>query len=881
MLTRFTLLQKVTLVVLAAVFISAILSITPTAQPLPVPTPASIPRFRGIDPQLPTIPTPAIFDIPEGFRGIEPIVMESSAENCNTSSENPEMYCIEDHIDTGVPLGSHMRSEEIVYTYNFDNTPTPSNITAEIIDHNEDDCLADGRPGIEYSVRDRFAYYYAGNSFVYSLSTNKALGGVSHNSTIEVCPYTWQLEVLLDLQSPVRLNALNLTKIRYWIADYPPTSHNARLKVILDADDVPENGTLFELTLCEVLFSANCPTTPSFDPVDGVRYVRFLYETDQEVTASHFYYISLDDFQFWVEPETTNNVIEVDNSTCTLVDAIHTANSGAAPAGSACTFSDFDDTVEGSLLKLVPNEVVLTQAAEADNGLPIITSDITIRSNDAQGRTIRRDANAPLFRILEVATSASLTLDNITVAGGSVSGDGGGIKNAGTLIIQNNSGVERNRASGDGGGIYNTHILSVRDSRIQRNIGIAGKGGGVFNGGNAEAVISNSCIVFNTAVVDGGIYAQQPANVNAVDNWWGHYLGSTNLGRSGTGFGDVVTSAINDSSPQPTSPGNVTGCIEYPGVIYSDPAKRLFNQYGDPGRAGEVFFRVEQILNRQLTQEEVYFAIIYLAIGTQNFAKISDPSYDDLLVNYFTEALGRTIYIVAPLSGATQCWMEVREMQMAENIFPSRPGFLCALGSTEWYGIDRRAEELAYEIVSWLQTQGNIDFDNFKMKAQLITSATLRNNTPNIACQNWEEGNASGYYNCPRTWGNVSMLNEPRQTRLYSSTNMKVSNELTASLYLSPANYLNDSNGADKGLEFHFAVFKIVPPDDFMVLTNNQDDVVKCPTVSEYRAASFDRRLWIIKTPTNARYPLCRRSAPNSDELRPGHVVENVVANNP
>src|SRR5689334_20102232 len=58
------------------------------------------------------------------------------------------------------------------------------------------------------------------------------------------------------------------------------------------------------------------------------------------------------------------------------------------------------------------------------NGLPSITSNITIAGN---GAAIRRDADAPSFRIFRVASGASLALENLTVTNGR--GDGSAILN--------------------------------------------------------------------------------------------------------------------------------------------------------------------------------------------------------------------------------------------------------------------------------------------------------------------------------------------------------------------------------------------------------------------------------------------------------------------
>ncbi len=85
------------------------------------------------------------------------------------------------------------------------------------------------------------------------------------------------------------------------------------------------------------------------------------------------------------------------------------------------------------------------------NGLPVITSAITIRN-----ATITRASGSPHFRILQVAAGGNLTLNSVTIGGGrttcsavSCNGGfalGGGILTSGTLTLTNSK-VRDNTAS--------------------------------------------------------------------------------------------------------------------------------------------------------------------------------------------------------------------------------------------------------------------------------------------------------------------------------------------------------------------------------------------------------------------------------------------------
>lgn len=98
------------------------------------------------------------------------------------------------------------------------------------------------------------------------------------------------------------------------------------------------------------------------------------------------------------------------DDTAGLISAINTANSSPSTTDTLCLTSGSTYTV--------------SSAVGSGNGLPAITSPITIVGNAA---TIQRSSGAPSFRLFLVAASGNLTLQNLTISGGSVSGDGGAI----------------------------------------------------------------------------------------------------------------------------------------------------------------------------------------------------------------------------------------------------------------------------------------------------------------------------------------------------------------------------------------------------------------------------------------------------------------------
>lgn len=139
----------------------------------------------------------------------------------------------------------------------------------------------------------------------------------------------------------------------------------------------------------------------------------------------------------------------------------------------------------------------LTAEDNPGNGLPIVTSEITVLGNRS---TIRRAATAPNFRILEMTgPTADLTLNNLTISEGrSLSEGGGGLFNDGGELTLNSVEVTRNQSlfSGVGGGLQSSGTLILRNSTVSYNLSTNNAGGLLATG---TTTISNSTITGNTA----------------------------------------------------------------------------------------------------------------------------------------------------------------------------------------------------------------------------------------------------------------------------------------------------------------------------------------------------------------------------------------------
>ncbi|HLI41153.1 MAG TPA: choice-of-anchor Q domain-containing protein [Streptosporangiaceae bacterium] len=222
-----------------------------------------------------------------------------------------------------------------------------------------------------------------------------------------------------------------------------------------------------------------------------------------------------------------------------LISAIASANSagGTVTLTSGCTYT---------------LTAVNTTADAGGVGLPVITGKVTIQGS---GATIARSSasGTPAFRIFDVASSGSLTLESVTISNGLANNGqqgGGGIFNHGTLTITGSrfTGNSAPSSTGtSGGGINNSGTLKLSTSTFTGNT--AQEGGGVFN--QKTATVSGDTFADNTATIYGGGALLNAAGTMTVK-------GDTFTGNTGPGGGAIDNDATLNISDS-TFTGNTGG----------------------------------------------------------------------------------------------------------------------------------------------------------------------------------------------------------------------------------------------------------------------------------------------------------------------------------
>ena len=213
---------------------------------------------------------------------------------------------------------------------------------------------------------------------------------------------------------------------------------------------------------------------------------------------------------------------------CTLADAITAANTDAPSGG--CPAGDGVDTIE--LTGDVALSEIDNEGSDGDhNGLPVITSAITIYGNDY---SISRAPGATDFRLFRVAPEGRLTIENATLQGGGVRGDGGAIYNMGEVSLLdsdllNNTAV---RAGAAGSAIYNDGgTVTITSGRVADNISPAAVGA-VFN--NAGLVVISDSVLENNLSYEGGAIYNESGTLNLIDSV---VSGNTTAPDTGSGGG--------------------------------------------------------------------------------------------------------------------------------------------------------------------------------------------------------------------------------------------------------------------------------------------------------------------------------------------------------
>ena len=276
------------------------------------------------------------------------------------------------------------------------------------------------------------------------------------------------------------------------------------------------------------------------------------------------------------------------NNQCTLREAIVSMNAGEAKSGCSNTGSDFgtSDSITFST-SLTSNTITLANSQLVISRNKAVSIDA---SNIDGGITVDANKQSRVFYV----NAATLSLENMTITGGSISGSGGGLlaNNSAVVSLSNstvlgnsvgrhggglsahvhstislsNSTVSGNLAGNSGGGLdaYSSSIVSLSNSTVSGNL-TENNGGGLYTY-KSSISLSNSTVSGNSAGIDGGgLYIYYSSSIN---------LSNSIIANSEGSGGDCYN---HNSSNFPSTISSDTA------TIIEDGSCRTSARSGDPG----------------------------------------------------------------------------------------------------------------------------------------------------------------------------------------------------------------------------------------------------------------------------------------------------------
>ncbi len=281
---------------------------------------------------------------------------------------------------------------------------------------------------------------------------------------------------------------------------------------------------------------------------------------------------------------------------CTLSEAIDAAN--------ADPWLNFIELTAGAIYTL--NAADNTDASYGANGLPVITSPVTI---NAHGAVIERSsaAGTPAFRLFQVGSGGTLTLNQITLRNGALPGgaggailnlgaatvsastltgnsaaDGGAIANQGTLTLVSST-LANNNATVSGGAIEDTGTLAILSSTLAGNS--APTGANLATSG--APTLKNTILVkgANGANCAGALAAASIANLADDGTCGAATVGAADgiaLGSLALNGGPTATMALGSSSAA-IEAGNTAACVD---MQINGRDQRGYNRFADANGDG-------------------------------------------------------------------------------------------------------------------------------------------------------------------------------------------------------------------------------------------------------------------------------------------------------
>ncbi|MEW5939551.1 MAG: right-handed parallel beta-helix repeat-containing protein, partial [Chloroflexota bacterium] len=191
-----------------------------------------------------------------------------------------------------------------------------------------------------------------------------------------------------------------------------------------------------------------------------------------------------------------------------------------------------------------------------------LTSNITIVGAGAGSTTIQQTVADRVFHITGAFT---VNISGVTITGGNVNGEGGGLYNNGGTVNITNSAVSGNTTTAgsgnDGAGLYTAiGTVNVTNSAISGNVS-GDHGGGLYAAGSDTVNITDSVVTDNQAGEGGGIWADF-GTVNLTRSTVSGNRATASSGGGLLAFSNNTVTIVNSAFSQNTA-NNAGGGIQF------------------------------------------------------------------------------------------------------------------------------------------------------------------------------------------------------------------------------------------------------------------------------------------------------------------------------
>jgi len=241
-----------------------------------------------------------------------------------------------------------------------------------------------------------------------------------------------------------------------------------------------------------------------------------------------------------------------------LREAVNLANAYST-AGSSPTIT-FAASLNGAAITLTQGQLELSGSSTTATATINGGGQITVSGNNAS-------------RVFLVDAGVHAVLSGLGITAGSVSGQGAGIDNLGTLTVLDDTLSFNTSSNAGGGGIANAGTLTVISSTLYGNSATNATGGGIDNISGGTLTVLDATLTGNAATVGGGI-----------ENQGGLTLQDSIVGRnSASGNADIdggITTDNGNNLLGTTLQGIATGTGD---VFTNQPLLSALGHYGGPG----------------------------------------------------------------------------------------------------------------------------------------------------------------------------------------------------------------------------------------------------------------------------------------------------------